>query len=571
MTNQLLQFWLWFGLLNSLLFLPRLLLEWPGPSFFPLGGLRKGTLFERLRHLSYRYNYDLFRCCFDLVVACLLVYGCRFTNEALVWPFFIGYMVWLVYLIYFNFFDKVYQLPPLWFNDWFMLWNGLKLVVAGFLGYAVVALVVIILLGFGLFWAVGQMLNSLLEAEFGIGSLLFVVSVVSVGLFSLKRYSYDQLPQQTVQSPTWSIIQNSYASRQAKKRIRNLNIQTLRQHNIYKNVELARYPNLFFIVVESLGRLVYDDPDFSASYRKQMKVHEQKLRKAGWLMATSRSLSPIVGGASWLSYASMIYGFGIDTQGAYLALANNPEIAKYQSLFRWMQQKGYTNYHLNSLGGFEKMKIPWETYTRFYSVDEWIRYADLNYLGQHYGFGPSPPDQYALHFAENQIRENGKNPFSLFFITQNSHSPFECPDCIADDWKSLNNTHPNRRQTSKFFEKPTRTAYFNAIRYQMDCLFDFVLKAGNDDDLFVFIGDHQPPVLIDRQAPQETPVHILAKNKHRAFVDSLAEFGFVPGLLPELMSEPIRHEGFYSLFMRCLIGHFSETTMPPPYFPKGIL
>ena len=218
------------------------------------------------------------------------------------------------------------------------------------------------------------------------------------------------------------------------------------------------------------------------------------------------------------------------------------------------------------------MKIPWDIYTRFYSVDEWIKYRDLNYYGEHYGFGPSPPDQYALHFAEDFIREKKQEPFSLFFITQNSHSPFESPKKIMEDWRHLNATTSTVPQTSKFFEKPKKKDYLEAIQYQLNYLMNFIQKTGTENDLFFIIGDHQPPVITNREDPQETPVHIISKNKNSPFIQSFKKYGFKMGLLANLKEKPLAHEGLYSLLMRSMIAHFSTTDENewPPYFPKGI-
>ncbi len=219
------------------------------------------------------------------------------------------------------------------------------------------------------------------------------------------------------------------------------------------------------------------------------------------------------------------------------------------------------------------MKIPWDTYSRFYSVDEWILYKDLKYSGKLYGFGPSPPDQYSLHFAADYIRQQEQAPFTLFYITQNSHSPFESPKEVAEDWKTLSSTTESEQvQRSKFFEKPKKEDYLEAMKYQLDFLFDFVQKQGNENDLFIIIGDHQPPVLTPRENLQETPVHIIANQKHAAFVNDFQTYGFTKGLMPDTSNASLKHEGFYSLWMRNLLKHFSKIKEEqlPEYHRDGL-
>ncbi|MEM8907089.1 MAG: sulfatase-like hydrolase/transferase [Bacteroidota bacterium] len=568
------QFWLWMLLLNSILFLPRFLMEWQETAFFPFQGLRRGSLFERVRFLSYRYNYDLFRFCFDWFVGCFVLYLFRHTLD---WPFwswgiFAFYWLLLLQLIYFNLFDKVFNLPPLFYNDTFMLWHGLKIAFTGFLFWTLLALVGLVAFAYFLFWSIEQMLGQLAIGEFGLGSIVAFAFVFAFGLFSHWRYSYEQLPQQTVQSPLRSMRQNIQASLKAKRKLGGLSIDRLKQYNWYEHFTLVEKPNIYFIVVESYGRILLDDPAFDKDYAQWMHNHEQSLAQKGWAMSSALSTPPIVGGASWLSYSSLLYGFRIDNQGTYLALSNNPQIDQYQSFFRWLQQQGYKNYQLNALGGFEKMKIPWETYQRYYAVEEWILYKDLEYHGQLYGFGPSPPDQYSLNFAAEHIRKKNRDPFSLFYITQNSHSPFESPQSIATDWTTLNEQVPPTAQQSKFFEKPQKADYLKAMQYQMDCLVDFVQQQGQSNDVFVLIGDHQPPVLTPRESPQETPVHVIAHRQHHGFVKAFLSYGFSEGLLPKVDSVPIKHEAWYSLWMRCLLAHFAKADAQdlPPYCPNGL-
>ena len=567
-------FWFWLLLLNSILFLPRLIMDWEETTLIPIKDLFKGSAFQRFRFISYRYNYDLFRFCFDLAVSVLGVYFFR-SYLTIFWvqlAFFSLYLIWLVYLVYFNVFDKIYNLPPLFYSDRFMLKNGLKIAIVGFYYRFLSSLVLLAILCWLIYLSFEKMLFYLFASELTLLSLGILSLIIFMGFFSMTRYSYEQLPQQMVQSPIRSILKNIRSSLEAKNNLSQLNMNRLKRYNIYETIEFKKKPNIFFIMVESYGRILYDDPDLSTSYFEWIKKHEEKLALSNWEMATALSTAPIVGGASWLSYSSILYGFRIDNQGTYLSLANNPEISNYQSFFRLLQTKGYKNYHLNSLGGFEKMKIPWDTYSRFYAVDEWIRYKDLNYKGVHYGFGPSPPDQYALQFAENQIRQQKEEPFSLFFITQNSHSPFESPEAIVDDWRSLNTDAEPELNASKFFENPKKEDYLKAIKYQLDYLFNFIQKTGTDNDLFFIIGDHQPPVLTKREESQDTPVHIIAKNGFQPFIDGLETYGFKKGLHANPHEKPLAHEGLYSLFMRNMVQYIEkyDESKLPPYRPNGI-
>ncbi|UCC53706.1 MAG: hypothetical protein JSV68_06965, partial [Anaerolineaceae bacterium] len=64
-------------------------------------------------------------------------------------------------------------------------------------------------------------------------------------------------------------------------------------------------------------------------------------------------------------------------------------------------------------------------------------------------------------------------------------------------------------------------------------------------------------------------LHIISKD--RAFVRSFAEYGFDPGLKVQDPLPAMRHEGFYSLFMRVLLQQYGQGgSKLPEYLPDGI-
>ena len=215
------------------------------------------------------------------------------------------------------------------------------------------------------------------------------------------------------------------------------------------------------------------------------------------------------------------------------------------------------------------MAIPWETYTRFYAVDEWITYADFDYQGALYGWGPSPPDQFSLHFAHHHIRQQRPDqPFSLFFISQNSHNPFVSPDEVIDDWQSLNDTSQYHPTQSRIFEPPVLANYDKAIRYQLEYLIHFILQEGREEDLFIIVGDHQPPLFPKPGAGFETPLHLIGRDS--ALIHSFAAQQLEAGLLLDSTQHSIRHEGFYSLLLHHLSTRWGTAEANiPPYLPLG--
>ena len=97
-------------------------------------------------------------------------------------------------------------------------------------------------------------------------------------------------------------------------------------------------------------------------------------------------------------------------------------------------------------------------------------------------------------------------------------------------------------------------------------MFDFIRKNGRSNDIFVIVGDHQPPAL--GTTDFKTPIHIISKDA--TFVSGFLNYGFSEGLLPETHQE-MNHEGFYSMFLREFIRNYgTDSTNLPSYFPNGI-
>ena len=300
--------------------------------------------------------------------------------------------------------------------------------------------------------------------------------------------------------------------------------------------------------------LIYDRPKLFEDYRQYMAEFEAQLTGNQWHTTSHLSQAPITGGGSWISYTSAMMGFKIKEQGTYLSLMYREEMQRYQHLVRWLQHQGYKSYRLNPIPSFKGMKIPWEQYQSFYAIDEWIRAEEMQFKGKCYGFGPCPPDQYSLNFAHDWIKKQAQEPYFLFFITQNSHSPFLSPEKVVPNWRDLYDSNIPEEMSSSIFVQPKIEDYQKAIRYQMAFLTDFILKQGTDQDLFFLIGDHQPATFPKKEEGMETPVHIISKNA--ALINQFSQYGFTRGLVANAKTEPMQHESIFSLLVRELIRNY---------------
>jgi hypothetical protein len=175
-----------------------------------------------------------------------------------------------------------------------------------------------------------------------------------------------------------------------------------------------------------------------------------------------------------------------------------------------------------------------------------------------------------INYANERLQQESDQPLFYVTITQNSHYPWDLPPALLDDWRVFNTMPAETTTTGDDIEHADkRQRYEEAIDYGLRMLVDFILKNGDEDSIFILVGDHQPPQVSRRADGWETPVHIVAK--HPAFLEAFGEYGFTPGLQVDMGQEPLRHEGMYSLLMRELFSYFgSGQVAVPEYWPDGV-
>jgi hypothetical protein len=115
-----------------------------------------------------------------------------------------------------------------------------------------------------------------------------------------------------------------------------------------------------------------------------------------------------------------------------------------------------------------------------------------------------------------------------------------------------------------------RSNYLNAIEYELGFLTDFILKTGDDKSVYVLIGDHQPQRVSRHNDGFDTPIHIISKDP--ALANAFLDYGFVTGLIVRDSQPTVRHEGFYSMFVRVLLAQYGKGVKRalPGYLPSGI-
>ncbi len=574
-----LYFWLLFAGLNSLLFLPSYLLNTGSVTFFPdLGGTTAEPARWARQLFLWRNNLDIFRLSAEftiLLALWALLPWSRFPRlkRPFRWLLAITYLLALLYAIYESVTIYTYQVDAVFYAHARMVVDGLGFLlrhldvqiwqIAALL-LAIAAAAVILL---ALIRAIAGGIES---ARLSLWSKAALALLASLALLSMIQYRGSLAsPKSAVSSLLFKLQKNTAASFALYNRVQSLDGLAYDQLYDYAGHDLLATPDIYLIFIESYGSILTTEPAFFDPYTNLLADLSERLAQGGWSATTALSESPTWGGGSWMAYTSAIFGLRIDSHPQYIALLERFQEDDFPDLGRTLQAQGYEYVFATSLAA-ELPDEKWQEYVNFYGVDRWIRYSDLDYQGMHYGWGPSPPDQYVLNAVHQELNADGP-PFLLFWITQNSHYPWRTVPKVVDDWRAMND---GRAVVTIFDDDQTslstkRENYFEAIRYELDFLTDFILKEADDDAIFVLIGDHQPGYVTRRSDGFATPLHIISKDS--AFLANFAAYGFEPGLQAQDPSPAVRHEGFYSLFMRALLAHYGHGAgQLPPYFAEGV-
>jgi hypothetical protein len=569
-------FWFSFFVLNALLFLPMAVASEENALSLPALPSEGGWQSALSHLLIWRESLDPWRISVELTaMTALWVWLGKRRRKWLGVLFVLIYMLMLVYSIYEAIVTGIYLLEPSFYSQFFLARDGLPFLAEHvnavwtlYVG-ALLSLVVGCAIVLGL-WSV--LLKSGASPGLSRSTRLGIAGLASLTLLALALYQqYTARPEMMISSFGFKLQRNIEVSIEIYKDVAGFDDNLVRHVYDYSGHRLAQKPDIYIIFVESYGSVLYKRPHFTPAYRALLRELIEKFNIEGWHVTTALSEAPTWGGGSWLSYTTTLFGMRIDNHPQYLDLRNKYQVERYPSLGATLHDQGYHYVWLSALDE-NISEVGWSKYTRMLAVDELIRYKDMGFVGPRYGWGPAPPDQWVLHWAHEYLKSKIDKPLMFFTITQNSHYPWTPHPELVEDWRTLNQPGPDPAPVDPetIALDVMRANYLNAIDYQLRMLTEWILDVGDENSIFVLIGDHQPPAVSRRADGWATPVHIISKDA--AFIEAFAEYGFVPGLEVNDLEPSLRHEGFYSMFMRVLLGRYGASRIAQPaYLPEGIL
>ena len=281
--------------------------------------------------------------------------------------------------------------------------------------------------------------------------------------------------------------------------------------------------DVYLVFIESYGTVALDDPAYRRVLDPALVDFAGTVGGAGYTLLSSRLVSPVFGGGSWLAHGTLASGIKLD-QLANELLLNGRRL----SLPRYLAAAGYRTVEV--MPGIKKP----DPEAAFWGFDQHYFAVDLGYTGPPFGWFDIP-DQFTLkQFAARELTP-GHAPLFAQIVLVSSHTPFAPVPPYLGDWRDVGpyNNVPDD-VWARVYAPPDWNdldqPYLESIAYDLTTLGAW-LKGLERDALVIILGDHQPPE-ITRVAgqPWTVPVYVLSRDAD--LVQPFAALGYTPGDTP---------------------------------------
>lgn len=279
--------------------------------------------------------------------------------------------------------------------------------------------------------------------------------------------------------------------------------------------------DVVIVFVESYGVSALDQPRYSETLNPVLERAESNLSAAGLRSVSARMQSPIRGGQSWLSHATVLSGQPIDNDYWYSLLLDSGQ----EFLADDFRLTGHT-----PLVVAPAIVRPWPE-ARALGFDSIYPAAALKYGGPASGW-VGIPDQYTLHRYSRHLRPAHSGPVFGVLLLISSHAPWSPGPPLLQDWSALDRANPwpdwvvpgndplaYWRDTDRLRER-----YPESVAYSLEAVFSWASRDLPEDALLIVLGDHQAvPLITGHQAGADVPVHMISSDS--ALLARLADRG----------------------------------------------
>ncbi|MGW5581704.1 sulfatase-like hydrolase/transferase [Micromonospora chokoriensis] len=303
-----------------------------------------------------------------------------------------------------------------------------------------------------------------------------------------------------------------------------------------------RGKNVVISFVESYGRDAVEDPEFASQVGAVLDGGTSRLSAAGFASQSGFLTSPTFGGGSWLAHDTLLSGLWVDNDQRHRTLLASDRLTLNKAFQRASWQ---------TVGVMPAVSKPWPE-SSFFGYDRFYDARKLAYRGPKFSFG-TMPDQYTLaSWRRLELGNSGGEPTMTELALVSSHAPWTpVPDLV--DWAALGNgaifkgtakeSDDKRRNTEQI-----RADYRHSIEYTLSALISYVQTYGDDDLVFIFLGDHQPAAVVTGDnASRDVPISIITRD--RAVLDRISGWGWQDGLKPGPKAPVWRMDTFRDRFL----------------------
>ncbi|MEU7918922.1 sulfatase-like hydrolase/transferase [Micromonospora zamorensis] len=303
-----------------------------------------------------------------------------------------------------------------------------------------------------------------------------------------------------------------------------------------------RGKNVVIAFVESYGRDAVEDPEFAPQVGAVLDSGTSRLQAAGFAAQSGFLTSPTFGGGSWLAHDTLLSGLWIDNDQRHRTLLASD---------RMTLNGAFRRANWQTVGVMPAVSRAWPEgsffgYERFYDA------RALGYRGPKFSFG-TMPDQYTLSSWQRleQAKQDG-NPVMTEIALVSSHAPWT-PVPRPVDWATVGDGAIYRGTAGEEDERRRTTAqiradYRQSIQYTLGTLVSYVQTYGDDDLVFIFLGDHQPAAVVTGEnASHDVPITIITRD--RAVLDRISGWGWQDGLKPGPQAPVWRMDTFRDRFL----------------------
>jgi hypothetical protein len=327
-----------------------------------------------------------------------------------------------------------------------------------------------------------------------------------------------------------------------------------------KQAEAGKLPGLkgkdvYLVFVESYGTVGLDDPGYRHVLDPALADFARTTQGAGYTLLSSRLVSPVFGGGSWLAHGTLESGIKLD-QLANELLLNGQRL----TLPRYLAAAGYRTVEV--MPGIKKP----DPEAAFWGFSAHYFDADLRYGGPPFGWF-NIPDQYTLRqFSAHELTPD-HGPLFAQIVLVSSHTPFAPVPPYLNDWRDAGDYKTVSDDAWKrIYAQPDwnnlDSPYLDSISYDLKTL-SVWLKGLDRDALVIILGDHQPPdVTRNVGQPWTVPVYVLSRDAD--LVQPFAALGYTPGDTPAPRAHPEGMEKFLGEFLSAFSVAPATPVAPTP-------